>query len=371
MRTAVLTAVVPVLLCVMAQAGYCADARYELQTITLTATSSLEVTLAAGEASEPVYVTAGGKWKQLEVAKIATGIRFSLPDDAVGATVVLLNKPKWLTLPDTEAPVLEAVTVGKVSVDVKAEGMNAGRFSETPKSIILTVSDKLNPLAGGRVRVTIDGQEAADTGTKLTITQSKDGKHADIAIEPGKLAPDKHTVAVTVVDAAPRHNTLEMAVAFSTAPLLQNGDFEKVKSGGFAQNWRHAAWNLKPDTKYQTTVAKGKGRSGNALKITGIAGNLCLIVGQHVEVEGGRTYVISGYYKTDGEGACAASFYGKPEGELKEQYISGPMLPAAPDWTPFSWEFTAGEGHPLYEVFVWSKYQGDVYFDDLELQPKE
>ena len=371
MRIAMPVVIVCVLLCVMAQAGYCADAKYELQTIALTATSSLEVTLAAGEAGEPVYVTADGKWKQLAVSKTAMGVRFSLPDDAVGATVVLLNKPKWLTLPDTDPPVLEAVTVGSISLDVNAEALNAGRFSETPKSIIVTVSDKLNPLAGGRVRVTIDGLEASDCGAQVTITQSKDGKHADIAIEPGKLAAEKHTVAVTVVDAAPRHNTLEMALAFSTAPLLQNGSFESAKSGGFAQNWRHAAWNRKPDTEYETTVAEGKGRTGNALKITGIAGNLCLIVGQHVEVEGGKTYVISGYYKTDGEGACAASFYGKPEGELKEQYISGPMLPAAPDWTPFSWEFTAGEGHPLYEVFVWSKYKGDVYFDDLELQPKE
>ena len=371
MRLAMPLVIVCVLLCVTAQVGWCADAKYELQTIALTATSSLEVTLAAGETNAAVYVDADGKWKKLAVGKTATGVRFSLPDDAVGSTVVLLNKPKWLTLPDTEPPVLEAVSVGGISLDVKAEGMNAGRFAETPKSITLTVSDKLNPLAGGRVRVTIDGLEASECGAQVNITQSKDGKHADIAIEPGKLAAEKHAVGVTVVDATPRHNTLEMAVAFSTAPLLQNGGFEKVKSGGFAQNWRHAAWGRKPDTEYETTVAKGKGRSGNALKITGIAGHLYLIVGQQVEAEGGKTYVISGYYKTDGEGACAASFYGKPEGELKEQYISGPMMPAAPDWTPFSWEFTAEEGHPLYEVFVWSKYQGDVYFDDLELKLKQ
>jgi hypothetical protein len=370
MRTMSLTGAICVLLCVTFQLTHCADANYDLHTIALTATSSLDVTLPAATA-EPIYLTAECDWKQLEVARTATAIRFSLPDDALGSTVVLLNKPQWLTLPDTEPPVLEAVTVGGIALDVKTEPLNAGRFSEAPQSILLTVSDKLNPIADGRVQVAIDGQLATPGDDHVTVTQSKDGRHADITIELGKLAPDKHTVAVTLVDATPRHNSLDIQMAFSTAPLLLNGDFEAARPDDSPRYWRHAAWNRKPDTAYETTVAKDKGRSGNALKITGIAGNLYLIVGQQVEVQGGNTYVISGYYKTDGDDVCAASFYGKPAGELKEQYISSPMLPAAPDWTPFSWEFTAEQGHPLYEVLVWSKYKGDVYFDDLELQPKE
>ena len=125
------------------------------------------------------------------------------------------------------------------------------------------------------------------------------------------------------------------------------------------------------DQKWKTTVAKGEGHTGSAVKMTGIGGNLYLIVGQKSKLVAGQTYIFSGWYRSEAEDGCGVSLCGPVEGDLKQQYVESPKLENVAEWTPFSWEVTAEAGHTSFEVFVWSKGKGVSWFDDLQLMPKE
>jgi len=338
----------------------------------MSANVPVKATLPPGvTVNQPMYLNSAGEWKPLEVTSSADAISFSLPPDASHRAIILHDKPAWLVLPDTDAPTLQAASVGAVVLDPAADAMDAGHFWQMPSSIIFTVADRLNPIAGDRVRAYISGRPLGTYGGKLQIDQSSDGKRADLIISPGNLPEAKHTVTLIVPDATPAHNILTAQLAFSTAPLLRNGDFEQGRFGSTPYGWRIAGWGPDAETKYESIVVKGAGRSGSALRITGIAGSLYLVVGQRVEVVPGQTYLFSGYYKTDGEQHCGVSLYGRAQGDVKQQHVVSPAFEPAPDWTSFSWEVTAELGHSFYEIFVWSKSKGSVYFDDLQLRPKQ
>ncbi len=359
-------------LTVLAQSSWCGPAKYRVHTITVSSTVRCGVTLPPDKGvNEPAYVAASGEWKRLEVKKAATGTSFSLPGDAAGSTIILLDRPKWLALPDTEAPVLKAAGIGDMALSPNGATMNAGHFFETPSPLVFTVADKLNPINSGALTVLIDGRPVSAYGGKVAIDQSADGKHADITVTPGELDKQDHTVSVVVPDATPRRNTLRLGVAFSTAPLVANAGFEQANASLVATGWRYAAWGVKEDTKWKTIVAKGEGRTGSAVKMTGIGGSLYLIVGQQSKLVAGQTYIFSGWYRSEAEDGCGVSLVGPAEGDLKQQYVESPKLEKAAEWTPFSWEVTAEAGHTSFEVFVWSKGKGVSWFDDLQLMPKK
>ncbi len=371
MRTAALIALALLALLVVTPSAWCAPADFQVHTITMSANVPVKATLPPGLAvKDPMYRNSAGDWRPLEVTKSPAGISFSLPPDASQRAVILLDKPPWLVLPDTEAPILQAVSVGSVALDLAAETMDAGHFWEVP-AIIITVADRLNPIATGRARAYLSGRPLDSYGGKLEIDQSADGKHADLTISPGSIPEAKYTLTLIVPDATPAHNLLKAQLVFSTAPLLRNGDFEQGRFGSTPYGWRIAAWGPNPETKYESIVVKGAGRSGAGLRMTGIAGSLYLVVGQQVEVVPGETYLFTGYYKTEADQQCGVSLCGKAEGDLPQQYVISPTFEPAADWTPFSWEVTAELGHTFYEVFVWSKSQGSVFFDDLQLRPKD
>ena len=359
-------------LTILTQSSWPAPAEYRLHTITVSSTVRCGVTLPPHKAvNEATYVTAGGEWKRLEVKKAAVGTSFFLPGDVAGFTIILLDRPKWLALPDTEAPVLKAATIGDIALSPNGATMDAGHFSETPSRLVFTVADKLNPINGGATTVLIDGRQLSAYGGKMEIDQSADGKHADIIVTPGELPKQDHTVTVVVPDATPRRNALNLGLAFSTAPLVANAGFEQANTNLLATGWRYAAWGVREDTKWKTIVAKGEGRTGSAVKMTGIAGSLYLIVGQESKLVAGQTYIFSGWYRSEAEDGCGVSLCGPAVGDLKQQYVESPKFENAADWTPFSWEVTAEAGHTSFEIFVFSKGKGVSWFDDLQLMPKE
>ena len=346
-------------------------ADYSLEAFSLCSTTPVTITFGPGKAADgPVYLPPGGEWSSLDVVEVDGALRCSIPAHGSEHTIVLMSRPDWLTLPDTEAPQLTLVKVDDADMQPEAGRLELGWLLEAPQRVLVTVTDALNPIAAGRAIVTLSGRALADFGGAVDIQTADDGRSATIALRLGELPRDKHTLSLSVPDATPHANTLTLAVAFDTSPLLLNGDFEQGGGAAFATHWRHAAWGRKPETQYETVVAEGEGRSGNAVRLTGIADPLYLIVGQPAKLQGGQTYLFSGYYRTEGDQRVGASFNGTPAGELKQQYVESDPFPPSAEWAPFEWEFHPEPGHPEFEVFVWSKSKGSVWFDDLQLMPK-
>lgn len=357
-------------LLLLTSASMAAD--YSLEAFSLRSTTPVTVTFGPGRtAKAPTYLPPGGEWSALDVVEVNGALRCAIPAYGGEPTLVLMSKPDWLALPDAEAPQLSLVKVNDTDMQPEDGMLELGWRAAAPDSVLVTVTDALNPIAANRALATLDGRALADFGGAVDIQQADDGKSVTMAFRLGELPPDKHTLSIWVPDATPHSNTATLAVTFNTSPLLLNGDFEQGGGAAFATHWRHAAWGRKPETQYDTVVAEGEGRSGNAVKLTGIADPLYLIIGQPAQLQGGHSYVLSGYYRTEGDQRVGASFNGTPAGELKQQYVESPPFPPSAEWAPFEWEFHPEPGHPEFEVFLWSKSKGSVWFDDLQLTPKQ
>ncbi len=347
--------------------GMAAD--YELRLLTITARVPAKIQMIPKQpVNQPAYLNSEGTWKDLPIQKTGTGVEFSLPRDALGRCVVLLVRPEWLVLPDTDPPVARAIRLDTTPVKPGAEVMDVGHLAGTPTDITITVADKLNPIAADHIRILIDDKGLAAYGGSVRVNESENGRYADIVIAPGNLQRAKHALVVRVPDATPTRNTLTLQLSFDTIPLVKNGDFEEVAGDGTAKHWYSDAWSLSQDTKYEFSAARGAGRSGNALKITGIAGSCSLLARQQPPLVPGKTYVFSGYYKSDATNA-GVLLYALADG--KNIQHEGEQFPPVEEWTAFEWEFTMKGGANRIYIYLRSSGHGTTYYDDVELELKE
>lgn len=340
---------------------------YSLQPIRITSNVPVKVSIGGSPTvSTPIYQAADGAWKSLAVEQAGGSVAFTQPVDAMATTLVLLDKPAWLQLPDDEPPSVEAVRADDVAVE-PGEEVKLGNVSRAPQTIVLDISDEENPLALSRALVSLDGRELSASGGAVTMSPSQGGRHAEVSITLGDLPQAAHSVSVTVPDASPGLNTVRTVITFSTAPMLANADFEEADSAGKPLHWACSTWSADAQTKAEFKVVDG-GRTGKALLIEGIAGSLNMVCGQAVDLVPGRTYVLSGYYKST-VAAGYASVIGQSGGK-QDQYASMPRLAQADEWTPFSWEVTAKEDNAGFNLYLRSGGQGSIWFDDLSLELK-
>lgn len=340
---------------------------YSLQPIRITSNVPVKVSIGGGPAvSAPMYQAADGAWKPLSVEQAGGSVAFTQPADAMATTLVLLDKPPWLQLPDDDAPSVNAIHVDDIAAE-PGEEIKLGNLARAPETISIAVSDEKNPLALSRARVTLDGRELSATDGAVTMSQSQVGRDAELTITLGDLPQAAHNVSVTVPDASPALNTVRTVISFSTAPMLANAGFEEADSAGKPLYWVCSTWSADAETKAEFKVVDG-GRTGNTLLIEGIAGSLNMVCGQAVDLVPGRTYVLSGYYKST-VAAGYASLIGQSGGK-QDQYASMPKLVQADEWMPFSWEVTAKEDNAGFHLYLRSGGQGKIWFDDLSLELK-
>lgn len=345
---------------------------YTLQAFTITANAPVAISLGADRTvSEPLYTNAHGEWTPLTVVGEADGggVQFTLPSDAVGTTTVLLEQPDWLTLPDTDAPVISGCRANDVEYTAENGIVMMGQLAEAPDEIMLTVADPTNPISTEKVQAFINGRPMSTFEGGLDAEHGDEAKTANIFIMPGNLPDDKYEISLLVPDASPSHNSLAARIVFSTAPLLRNAGFNELDKDGKPLNWSFGSWDSGDPSEYEISIAKDQGRSGNALKLVGTSGRLNMVVGQPVDLVAGQTYILSGYYKNTARGGYASLMGTKTTAE-KAQYSNTTPLAQADDWTPFAWELTAEEGNNNYMLYLRSTSVGTVYFDDLVLQPK-
>ena len=340
---------------------------YSLQPIRITSNVPVKVSIGGDPTvSSPIYQAVDGAWKPLTVEEAGGSVAFTQPADAMATTLVLLDKPAWLQLPDDEPPSIEAVRVDDAAVE-PGEEIKLGNLSHAPQAIVLAISDAKNPLALSRALVSLDGRELSSSGGAVAMSQSQGGRHAEVTITLGDLPQAAHSILVTVPDASPGLNTVRTVVSFSTAPMLANAGFEEADSAGKPLHWACSTWSADAETKAEFKVVDG-GRTGKALLIEGIAGSLNMVCGQGADLVPGRTYVLSGYYKST-VAAGYASVIGQAGGK-QDQYANMPRLAQADDWTPFSWEVTAKEDNTGFNLYLRSGGQGKIWFDDVSLELK-
>lgn len=311
------------------------------------------------------YRAADGAWKPLKATTTAQITKFTLAPEDIGggSTLIVVNKPKWMVLDDAEPP-----AIVKILLDGQArtlEELDLGAVAAAPGELALAIKDDKNPLDVDGVRVTLDNQPVP--AAQVTIAKlTPDGKSLRIAAKVGTVAEARHVLTVLVSDMAPERNTTTLSLKFSTAPLLANGSFEQVDSQGNPVAWSPGAWSSDATSKYESGVADGGVAGKKAFRFVGIGGSLNLVLSQQLEpLKVGAPYVLSGQYKSEGGGGI--SVITTADGKQAE-YLTHP-LPAAKEWTPFSYEFQL-KPHESLLIVPRTGSKGETWFDDLKLDLK-
>jgi hypothetical protein len=324
---------------------------------------ALSISLAAAQGN--FYKGADGAWKPLQSTTAGSITKFSLSPESIGggSTLVVVNKPAWMVLDDTTPP-----AVVKVLLDGQERGLtdlDLGQVTTAPGEIALAVKDDKNPLDISDVRVCVNGMPLP--AGQVTVTKlTPDSKYVRVAAKLGALPQARYTVTAQLSDLAPERNTVTVALKFSTAPLLTNGSFEDVDREGKPVAWAPGAWSSDEATKYEAGVLAGGSEGKRAFRFLGVAGSLNMVVSQQLPpLKPGVPYVVSGQYKSEGGGGV--SVITTADGKQAEYLTQS--LPAAKDWTPFSYEFQL-KPHESLLIVPRTGSKGETWFDDLKLVAK-
>jgi hypothetical protein len=316
-------------------------------------------------AGDAFYRDAQGQWHALQAIRAAGVTRLSLAPEAIGGggTLLVLDKPDWMVLEDTEAPV-----VIKLLVEGKERGLgdlDMGWTGRSPGEITLAVKDDTNPLDLDGLRATLNGAPVAPE--RLAVQPlGGTGKQARIALSLTDLPPGRYAIELRLTDLAPALNALRVPISFNSAPLLANSGFEEADANGKPVGWSAGAWSSDADTEYDISVKPGGAVGEKALCFTGLAGSLNMVCAQRTEdLRPGVTYAFTGQYRS--AGGCALSAIANREGKEVDYLSQG--LPASADWAPFTWEFTLQE-HDFALIAVRAGSLGESWFDDLQVVPK-
>lgn len=311
------------------------------------------------------FRTTDGKWLPLKTTTEAGGLRFSLSPETIGGsnTLLIINKPTWMVLEDEQAP-----QVAKVLLDGQeqaVDALNLGRVSRGPAEMAVAIRDEKNPLDIERLSVRLNGKEVP-AAQRQVVKLDAEGRYYRVAVKLGELTPGDYTLILRLPDRAPAANTLELALRFNSAPILANGSFEQVDKDNKPVGWNLGAWDSRAETIYEMDVRAGGLKDSNALRIKGVAGNLNLVCYQDSPgLLANKPYVFSGHYKADK--AAALSVITRKAG-VQVQYLTH-SLPAATDWTPFSYEFTLQE-HDTVMLMLRLGSVGEAWFDDVKVELK-
>ena len=311
------------------------------------------------------YQAADGAWKPLQATTTGAITRFTLSPEFIGggATLVVVNKPTWMVLDDRTPP-----AVVKVLLDGQEraqDSLDLGQVPAAPGELAFAIRDEKNPLDAGGVQVLLNGTVLP--AGQVTVTKlAPDGKYLRVVVKLGKLPPAKYVLAATASDMAPQRNGATLTLKFNTAPLLANGGFEEVDREGKPVGWTPGEWSSDAATKSESGVVEGGIEGKRAFRFIGIAGSLNLVVSQQLEpLKVGVPYLLSGQYKS--VGGAAVSVITTAEGKQAEYLTQS--LPAAQDWTPFSYEFQL-KPHESLLIVPRTGSKGETWFDDLRLNLK-
>jgi len=340
-----------------------------LRQFTIVTTGPAEITLPFPRAPEsPMLRDADRQWMPCEVAYADGKATLVIPAEAGGRAVVLLEKPEWLNLQDDAPPAVTGVSADAVNLEPVEGTADLGRVDAPPQVIMVNVADEDNPLDLASLLVMLNGSLLSqDTGDYSVQRDDEAGRSLTVSVLPGDLPEEDYTLEVQITDASVDRWPMKLAVSFSTEPLLANGSFERAGDEKCPAKWSCGDWGSDAETKYEIARTEG-GRTGDyCLMLHGSAGKLNVICYQYVDLIAGQTYVLRGYHR--GAGGGYASMISRAGGE-DVQYLNMSRLPASEDWTPFEWEF-AVEQHDSAMIVLRTTSKGQIYFDDVTLEPKQ
>lgn len=185
------------------------------------------LTCVMGAWAEPVAHVKGadGKWREVRVEQTGDGVTLKLSPQELsgGRAIVVVDKPEWMQLEDSMAPMVFNARIGDRQLDTGA-GLDLGAWSTAPPALSLSVGDDGNPVDPAGVQV-------VGLPTAPTVDVSKLGppaKTGDITIALPELSPGVYRARLLLSDLSPQANLLTVPLRLAVMGVSATEDKSAV-----------------------------------------------------------------------------------------------------------------------------------------------
>jgi len=183
---------------------------------------------AAFSCAAPVAHVRGadGKWREVPVEQTDGRLTLKLSPRELsgGRATIVVDKPEWMQLEDSMAPMVIGARIGDRQLDTGA-GLDLGAWSAVPPALNLSVGDDGNPVDPASVRV-------LGLPTAPTVDVSKLGppaKTGDITITLPELSPGVYEARLLLSDLSPQANLLTVPVRLAIMGVSAAEDKSAVR----------------------------------------------------------------------------------------------------------------------------------------------
>lgn len=172
---------------------------------------------AATGLCEPVYYQAAdGSWASMDAPVENGRLKIHITPESApnGEALLVINKPEWMVLDDTEPPGLNGLKVNGKARPVSLPSLHLGTLGGETAEVIIAASDAKNPLSPESLRFELTGRPDVD----VEINPGDIGppnKSARIVVNIAGLTPGAYEGIFSLADLAPLTNTLQKPVMFN------------------------------------------------------------------------------------------------------------------------------------------------------------
>lgn len=175
-----------------------------------------------------------GQWHEVEVTTEGDIVSFTISPELIGdgKAVVVINKPDWMVLDDTQAPRVVRATVGGETLEPSPDtGLDLGALGEDEMRITLELRDDANPIDTASAALRIDGGPSVPI---TVIAEDRNTHTATVELDLSELGPGAYRGMITVADLSPLGNAAELPLSFSIAGMevSEDGQTIRIAAGG-------------------------------------------------------------------------------------------------------------------------------------------
>ena len=192
---------------------------------------------------------ADGKWERVESGVVEGRLVVNIvpPGTPGGRTTLVLDKPEWMTLDDSEPPMVTAAQLGDQGLDV-GDAIDLGVSDGRPAELSVGVVDAANPIDLERASLSLGDSRLSPAAMGST----EPVRNSVLRFALPELSPGKYEGLLTVPDRAPLANTLRMPVRVSVFGVHVVPDNQGVVLSSLDAEFR-----VGPGAKLPITIGAG------------------------------------------------------------------------------------------------------------------
>ncbi|MFP3902998.1 MAG: hypothetical protein ACLFWB_02030 [Armatimonadota bacterium] len=204
--------------------------------------------------SEPVYYQAAdGSWASMDAPVEDGRLKIHITPESApnGEALLVINKPEWMVLDDTEPPQLNGLKVNGNARPVSLPSLHLGTLGGETAEVIVAASDAKNPLSPDSLRFELYDRPDVD----IQIDPGDIGppnKSARLVVNISGLTPGAYEGLFSVSDLAPLTNILQKPIRFNIFGVSVADDKQTVTLANEATEYV-----LQPDKSEQLKLPNG------------------------------------------------------------------------------------------------------------------